>query len=576
MHHLIALLFGVLFFGVITDVSAQAPMDCQACNDLSYLLTDRAARTTKYRRYDKGYAIVSNSKRKAGWQATLTVLDRKFQPKWSKTINELVSLYDFVVTDQGDFLLVGQAARNERGQRFINSKSVLLKISADGALVWHRQYDLGQRESFSRIYRHPNPVNPDYPFYIKGAVNSSSYPSSYDYSLLINLNQEGDFNYYRAYDFTKTNGRKSKDTQFDDLVFTDDGNILLSGSTNWRYTHSFLATIDATTGAPIRAKQWNTPGYRGKIFSLANGLFLTTSSETPQQSRPFQMSLVTEQMEIIDHFFLPGAAVQQVFDLVHNGKDQYRMAAVTAKGDYLNFHLSIDETSIQLKKSGELQLGDYPLVAPIILPDKKSKNHLVASGIKDMPGVLFGKLPELTSPCFTPIIYPTINDQATLNDAVLFTQNLVIPTPTEGKGLTGLSVKIENACDYPYELPEFEDMAIEEDRIFAPPPPPPPPPTAYRTILSIPTSKTGVRVSVQTNKYGDRILIERGAAKGEIQLRLSDANGKTVSIESMFSVQRQEGIKLTNTETGEFALRITAKDGEETVKFKRSYSIVRE
>ncbi len=85
----------------------------------------------------------------------------------------------------------------------VDNRSFLARISGNGNLMDYQSFGQPGREQFSRIVRHPNPVNPTNPFYILGIKNPpTAAPSGADVVVLYNVSVLGIVNWVKEYGLT--------------------------------------------------------------------------------------------------------------------------------------------------------------------------------------------------------------------------------------------------------------------------------------------------------------------------------------------------------------------------------------
>jgi hypothetical protein len=121
---------------------------------------------------------------------------------WEKELTEQSRIVDFEYDAANDeFLLVGWTSPLSAS---VNNRSILLKLDDTGNLVpgCTKLYDQNGREGFTRIILHPNPVDPNYPYYILGRKNPISTPSSSDVVVLYNVNASCTVNWSVEYAYS--------------------------------------------------------------------------------------------------------------------------------------------------------------------------------------------------------------------------------------------------------------------------------------------------------------------------------------------------------------------------------------
>lgn len=107
--------------------------------------------------------------------------------------------------------------------------SYLLKIDcSSGNIIFYNQYPFTGRTTFKKIIRHPNPVNPSYPYYIVGTKNPGL-PSTMDRIFILNTDKDGAINFGR--EFNSSTSPPPFDDEFGrGLMPLKNGNLLLLGN----------------------------------------------------------------------------------------------------------------------------------------------------------------------------------------------------------------------------------------------------------------------------------------------------------------------------------------------------------
>lgn len=131
--------------------------------------------------------------------------------------------------------------------------SYVLKIDCQtGNLIFYNQYPFKGRNFFTKIIRHPNPVNGSHPYYIAGFKNPEGFvsnPTTIDRIFLLNMDKNGDINFGREYNSSVA------PTFFDDefgrgLVPLDNGNLLLVGN-DGPNGDGVILQVSGASGTPI-------------------------------------------------------------------------------------------------------------------------------------------------------------------------------------------------------------------------------------------------------------------------------------------------------------------------------------
>ncbi|MBK8562472.1 MAG: T9SS type A sorting domain-containing protein [Saprospiraceae bacterium] len=188
--------------------------------------------------YVSGYRVVGGTE-----YATFTKFDLATGAlMWEKQLSTPSRALDFEYDPIADeFLLIGWSSPFPAA----NNRSFLIRMDDQGVHVFSKFYDQLGRESFNRIVRHPNPTNPNFPFYILGRKNPANFQFQFnDEVVLFNLDNSGSFNWLREYPYT-TN---PTDDEFSlGLVPYTNGDLILTGTTV--SNDGALVKINGTTGA---------------------------------------------------------------------------------------------------------------------------------------------------------------------------------------------------------------------------------------------------------------------------------------------------------------------------------------
>lgn len=167
----------------------------------------------------------------------------KFDPAtadvvWDIRLNVSSTITDFeyipaLESDNGmdGFILVGRTEPFDNGTPQ-NNNSIILRIDDLGAAAmigsFNKLYQLTGRETFTRIVKHPYPVDINYPYYVAGSKNppsSPAPPSSADIIILMNIDQNGTEKFFVEYDYA------APDDEFARGMFPlNNGNLMLTGN----------------------------------------------------------------------------------------------------------------------------------------------------------------------------------------------------------------------------------------------------------------------------------------------------------------------------------------------------------
>lgn len=188
------LIFCLLLFPVV--MAAQSPMPVDWTKIYGDSLNQRPQRI---KAYGDGIYVAGETEVAGQVFGTFT----KFDPAtgtivWQKRVKNESSFSDFAYDPQTDeFIVVG-------GSRLTGStpdnNSLIYKFDDNGNILLTRVYDFLGREGFTRIIRHPNPADVNFPYYLLGGKNpASNFPSSFDETVLLNLDHNLNDNWEREY-----------------------------------------------------------------------------------------------------------------------------------------------------------------------------------------------------------------------------------------------------------------------------------------------------------------------------------------------------------------------------------------
>jgi hypothetical protein len=184
---------------------------------------------------------------------------------WEKTFERQGRILDFDYDPTSDkFLLVGH---EQPFNTTLDNTSVMVILSSDGTTtqIFNRFSHPG-REAFTRVIRHPNPLNAAYPFYVLGTKNPSSTVSAIDVPILYNVSATGSLNWQKEYDYAG-----SSDDEFVKGLFAlPNGNIMITGNETSAANGGIISEINGSTGVPVTNRSLQLRSN----FSIYDGLVL--------------------------------------------------------------------------------------------------------------------------------------------------------------------------------------------------------------------------------------------------------------------------------------------------------------
>lgn len=186
--------------------------------------------------------------------------------EWDFQLQEGSIFHDFEFIPQTrECLLAGATEPFQANGVPQDNESILVKVDDSGQMVFGRKYQQTGREHFNRIIRHPDPRNPDFPYYITGTVNPPANPPFYppppsatDRVFVLNINADGMVQWANYYDY---NGTMSPDDEFHRGLFPvgvfdggvpGNGDIVITGNDS-PVNDGIVVKINGETGAVVGA-----------------------------------------------------------------------------------------------------------------------------------------------------------------------------------------------------------------------------------------------------------------------------------------------------------------------------------
>lgn len=173
---------------------------------------------------------------------------------WQIQIDSACVMEDFEYSPaDNSFLLVGRNDDVQSGGVFQNNRSFIFKIdNATGTTLGGRKYDETGSETFTRIIRHPNPLNPAFPFYVLGYKNptGSTVPDYFTTPMLWNIDQNLAGNWHWEYV-----GPQPFEGHFG-LFPKANGNVVFLGETSPN-NQGILVEVAGASGFVARSRRYN-------------------------------------------------------------------------------------------------------------------------------------------------------------------------------------------------------------------------------------------------------------------------------------------------------------------------------
>ncbi|MCC6412235.1 MAG: T9SS type A sorting domain-containing protein [Saprospiraceae bacterium] len=199
--------------------------------------------------YVSGYSIINGAE-----YGTFTKFDEtNGSIVWQRYVELQSRLVDFEYDPVNDaFLVVGYTFPFSAG---FDNRSLLIKIDdATGNATWVKSFNMPGREQFNRIVRHPNPLDPNNPYFISGTKNPITTPSSNDVVVLYNVNDAGTVNFATEYAYS-TN--PTDDEFHRGLIPYTNGNLVLTG--NSTSNDGIVMEVSGFNGAVVRSIRYGYP-----------------------------------------------------------------------------------------------------------------------------------------------------------------------------------------------------------------------------------------------------------------------------------------------------------------------------
>ncbi|MTB53820.1 HYR domain-containing protein [Lewinella sp. W8] len=119
---------------------------------------------------------------------------------WQFQLDIPSDIQDFThVPVKDEFILVG-ATIIPGVSGPVDNQSLIVRVDDNGIVLDQRTYQLAGREGFTRVVRHPNPDDPDFPYFALGGKNpDTNAPSSFDEVVLFNFDAALNTKWWQQY-----------------------------------------------------------------------------------------------------------------------------------------------------------------------------------------------------------------------------------------------------------------------------------------------------------------------------------------------------------------------------------------
>ena len=167
---------------------------------------------------------------------------------WEKCFELHTEINDFdYEPTQDELFIVGNTTPFSSS---FDNQSFIARISGNGNLMDFQRYQHNGRERFDRIVRHPNPLNPNAPFYVLGIKNPSPVPSQFEQVILYHVDKlTGSLLNGYEYSLTPPENEFSRG-----LTTLSNGNVVMVG--NDISNNGVVIEVDGLTGAIVHANTY--------------------------------------------------------------------------------------------------------------------------------------------------------------------------------------------------------------------------------------------------------------------------------------------------------------------------------
>ncbi|MBK8491272.1 MAG: hypothetical protein IPL49_10380 [Saprospirales bacterium] len=213
--------------------------------------------------------------------ATLTRLNFQGQVQWTIRVGVPSTWNDIIETDEGNLLLVGGTAPYD-----VNANGLMGVATPSGSFLWVKYYSFADRETLSKVVRHPNPDNPAFPYYVLGVTQQQNASTNDDINLL-NINADGVVNW------RKLIGNIADEEFWRDLEILSNGNLFLVG-----HAGSSAVSVQINTAGTVVSGNSYATGMRinDAVERPGSGYYFVGSSSP---SSPAQISRVNPNFQVV-------------------------------------------------------------------------------------------------------------------------------------------------------------------------------------------------------------------------------------------------------------------------------------
>ena len=448
MRYLLVLLLSIISNLVISQVEF-------CCENFSIIGNESNNQIYQVQSVDDNYYLVGSSEINGLAHGAIVKVDANKDIEWQYVLDEQSILVDFTTMEGGDLLVIG---RTQPVSPPTNNRSILLRISPDGNVVFERTYNNQNREFFGRILTHPAPANPNTPYYIIGTKNSTSSPSTLDDSVLFILDSDGNVDSAVEYDFTN-----------DDQINLGNrpranGNLLLSGDYFFSGSNrGILIEVDGV-GSLVRSLNISEPLKIGDIHETDTGNFILVGVKDPNNPAGSSVLLLTEDWEILDSKdFNP--ILQQVRRIEKDNSGNYYAGGFLNDGRTAVVKFTEDNNQLEIVSAKVLTDSQPISLFPSIHEDMDGLAIAASqTGFENGFGasdIIFGKIGyDLESDCFDDIDFEFTDVNYTMETPSIFDNIYSTPNPLADIELLPLDFEISVDCAMSMEIC---DNGVDDD-----------------------------------------------------------------------------------------------------------------
>lgn len=393
--------------------------------------------------------------------ATFSKITANNQLVWEYRFDTQTDFLDFIKVGN-EFLLVGRTLPLSSSNGFpVNNQSVMARIDDNGNAVYIRTYENNMREGFIRIIEHPNPINPNAPYYVSGVEGANSVPSYNDEVHLHNLDGSGNILWSVEFNAFKI------DEQFTrDITPSSDGHILMIGN-NLSPNQGMIIKVDGATGQVLLAKEETNGLIFNGVRELSNGN-IVSSGFFLGNPRISALSLFDTDLTVLSSKTLSDVGDLYITSIDVDDNDNVYCANQLDNGQPIIIKASTTNNEILLTNSEYFLNGESDFSTATLFVDGSTlyyadsrMNNPASPGERD---VFLGSFDlSLEDDCLIDAPIETAQLDFTLTDTNVSMFNFDLPQPTTSIGLVPIDYIIDPFCanpDCPAVIPTLSEWAL--------------------------------------------------------------------------------------------------------------------